>query len=341
MESNKNAASFSSTTLLVLLWEWRWKIIIVCIATAVISAVVALMMREKYLSTCIIFPSKSNSVVTGKMLNPSQSVLSFGEEEEAEQMLQILNSAEIRNRIISKYNLMRHYDIDTSSKYKNTNLNKEYEENVKCSRTRYGSVRIDVLDYDPDTAALIANDIASLLDSAKNKMLHDRGGEAFRIIEQEYLALKRDVDQLNDTLTKLGEMGVIGSSAGVAALYEGQANAIQARNETAVRKLDEQITLNKKYGAAYSSFLEQRELKNMRLDEMEGTYLQAKTDAFGVISHHFESEPAAPAEKKAYPIRWLIVFISTVSAFFFMIFFIIAMEKIKEIKTEAAKRKLA
>lgn len=339
MDSSTPKSNFSSDSLLILIWNWRWKIAIVCAATVVVSSVVALMIREKYKSTAVIFPAKSNSVVTGKMLNPSQGVLQFGEEEEAEQMLQILNSAEIRNRIITKYDLMKHYDIDTSSRYKYTTLIKEYEENVKCSRTRYGSVTIDVLDYDPDTAALIANDIASLLDSAKNKMLHERGGEAFRIIEKEYLALKADVDQLNDTLTKLGEMGVIGSSAGVAALYEGQANAIQSRNETAIRKMEEQINLNKKYGAAYSSFLEQRELKNMRLDEMEGTYLQARTDAFATISHHFESEPAAPAEKKSYPIRWLIVFISTVSSFFFMVFFIIAMEKLKEIRVQAAARK--
>ncbi|HAA00319.1 MAG TPA: hypothetical protein DCD96_01605 [Flavobacteriales bacterium] len=335
MTNPKPAGDFSSTTLLLLLWKWRMRIIIVMGVTVVVSSVVALMIREKYKSTAIIFPAKSSSIVLGKMLNPSQGILQFGEEEEAEQVLQILNSSQIRDQIISKYNLMQHYEIDTASKFKNTELVKEYEDNVKCSRTRYGSVTIEVLDYHPDTAALIANDIARLLDSAKNKMLQDRGGEAFRVVEQEFLALKSDVDALNDTLTKLGEMGVIGSSAGVAALYEAQANAIQARNELALRKIDEQINLNKKYGAAYSSFLEQRELKNMRLDEMEGTYLQARADAYSNVSHHFDVEQATPAEKKSYPVRWLIVFISVITSFFFMIFFIIALEKIRELRQMA------
>lgn len=332
MNNTKTTSEFSSTTLLLLLWNWRVKIVIVMVLTVVVSSVAALMMREKYKSTAVIFPAKSSSIVLGKMLNPSQGVLQFGEEEEAEQMLQILNSAQIRDRIVEKYDLMRHYEIDTTSRYKNTELAKEYQENVKCSRTRYGSITIDVLDYHPDTAAKMANDIARLLDSAKNKMLQDRGGEAFKVIEKEYLTLKADVTALNDTLTRLGEMGVIGSSAGVAALYESYSNAIQARNEVLRVKLEEQIALNKKYGAVYSSFLEQRELKNMRLDEMEGTYLQARADAFSNVSHHFDVEPATPAEKKSYPIRWLIVFISTVSAFFFMIFFIIALEKIKELR---------
>jgi uncharacterized protein involved in exopolysaccharide biosynthesis len=330
MENNR---TFNSVTLIILLWNWRFRIIILLIATIIISSVVSLLMQEKFKSTAVIFPAKSNSVVLGKMLNPSQSVLSFGEEEEAEQTLQILNSAMIRDRIITKYNLMQHYEIDTSGKYKYTNLHKQYEENVKCSRTRYGSINIEVLDTDPDTAALIANDIVAFLDSAKNKMMHDRALQAFAIVEQEYLGLKTDIDRLNDTLTKLGQMGVVGSSVGQAALMESYSNALRDRNTGLVARLEPQIEMNKKYGTLFSSFSEQRELKNMRMDEMEETYKQARADAFSPLSYKFLVEPAMKAEKKAYPVRWLIVFISTVSAFFFMVFLIIALEKLKELRS--------
>ena len=83
-------------------------------------------------------------------------------------MLQILNSDEIREQIISKYNLISHYNIKTDEEFPQTNLIEKYKDNISFSRTEFMSVRIDVLDKDPQVAANIGNDIASLLDSMKS-----------------------------------------------------------------------------------------------------------------------------------------------------------------------------
>jgi uncharacterized protein involved in exopolysaccharide biosynthesis len=334
-EKDKN---FDSSYLLLLIWKWRKHIIIVMAATVVISSVISLLIREKYKSTAIVFPAKANSVSLGKLLNPSQSVMQFGEEEEAEAMLQILNSADVRNHIIEKYNLMQHYDIDTSAKYKYTNLLKEYEENVKCSRTRFGSVEIQVLDYDPDTAALIANDIVNLLDSAKNRMLRERAQKAFEIIEKEYLNLKREVAILIDTLTALSRMGVIGSATGEAALTEAYGNAIKERNTVLADYIKKQLDITRQYQPIYVSFADELEIKQKLIDERKAIYDQARSDATATFTHKFVVEPAVKAEKKSYPVRWLIVFISTASSFFLMIFLILVIEKIKELNKLSAKK---
>ena len=54
-----------------------------------------------------------------------------------------------------------------------------------------------------------------------------------------------------------------------------------------------------------------------RLANMETSYEQAESDANSYLSHKFIVEKAYPAEKKAYPIRWLIVVLSTFSALLF------------------------
>ena len=97
-----NGNYFDSTSLFEFFWRWRKQLIIIGVAAAVLSAVVSFMIHEKFKSTVIMFPVQSNSVskalltedVTGK-----QDILQFGEEEQAEQMLQILSSDEIRSRI--------------------------------------------------------------------------------------------------------------------------------------------------------------------------------------------------------------------------------------------------
>lgn len=333
MENKQSKNELTADNLMVLLWSWRKWIIIMVTLTIIGSAVVSLLIREKYRSTAIIFPSKSSTVVLGEMLNPSQSITAIGEEEEAEQLLQILNSSEIRDFIINKYNLMKHYDIDAEGDFAYTNLVREYNSNVTCERTRHNSITIDVLDYNPDTAAFIANDIARLVDSTKNRMIRERSMKAFEVIEKEYLSLKRETEELRDSLTKLSKMGVIASTEGQAKLIEAYTNAIAQRNTTGIAELSKQLEVNREFAPIYRYFDGQLEQKTERLAILENAYQQSKAETEMSIPHKFTLETARPAERKDYPVRWLIVVMSTIGSFLFMIGFIVVFEKIKQIRS--------
>src|SRR5690606_8962837 len=118
MESNpKEDRVFDSSNLIVYIYNWRKPLIIVTLTAAVLAAVFSspFFIKPKYKSTVTVFPTTTNSL--SKALLPQQfssrgqDILEFGEEEQAEQLLQILNSDEIRDGIIKKYNLMKHYEI--------------------------------------------------------------------------------------------------------------------------------------------------------------------------------------------------------------------------------------
>ena len=94
------------------------------------SSIVSLIIEEKFESTVTLYPSKTSSITFNQNITEDQSVSKFGEDQEAEQMLQILESSSIRSKIINKYDLMSHYEIDLSSKYVNTNLTKTYLEKI-------------------------------------------------------------------------------------------------------------------------------------------------------------------------------------------------------------------
>ena len=113
--SNKSN-EFDSIDLISFLWKSRKALIILGILAVVVSSIVSLMMQEKFLSTVTLFPAKSSSITFSEVITEDQSVTKFGEEEEAEQMLQILESALVREKIITRFDLMKHYDIDTAGK---------------------------------------------------------------------------------------------------------------------------------------------------------------------------------------------------------------------------------
>lgn len=332
MEKKNESLGLNADNLLILLWRWKKSIILVMCLAVVGSAVVSLIIKEKFLSTAIIFPGKASTVELGEKFNVEQSMTAFGEEEEAEQLLQILNSSEIRDFIVKKYDLMEHYEIDAESPYAYTELVREYSSNVTCERTRHNSITIDVLDTDPETAADMANDIARLVDSTKNRMIRERTVHAFRVIEKEYFDLIKEAEFLRDTLTSLSKMGVIASTEGQAKLYEAYSNALASRNPSAIEQVNKLLEINRNYATTYRYYDETLESKNEKIKDMEIPYKQAKAELTISIPHKFGMEQARPAERKAYPVRWLIVVMSTIGSFLFMIGFIVIFEKMKQVR---------
>src|ERR1044072_3761274 len=202
MEQEKgNAGYFDSTSLIEFFWRWRKPLILIGAAAILVSSGIALMIHERYRSTVIMFPVQSNAISKALLtedLSRKQDILQFGEEEQAEQMLQILNSDEIRTRICDKYDLMIHYRIDPTDRFKNTKLSETYNENITFKRTEFMSVRVDVMDEDREVAANIANDIAALLDSTKRRMQRERALQALSIVEGEYFRKRDEVDRMQD-----------------------------------------------------------------------------------------------------------------------------------------------
>lgn len=279
------------------------------------------------------FPTSTASIsksLLAKNNTSKEDLLSFGEEEQAEQLIQILNSDEIRGRVIEKYNLMSHYKIDSSEQYSQTQLFKEYESNITYKRTEFQSVRIDVLDTDRELAADIANDIAALVDSVKNRMQKERAFKAMRISEAEYLEMKTYVRELEDSLNTMREMGVNDYESMSERFNEYYAKAILEGNNRAAEKLAEQLKILSKYGGAYVSIRDMLEHEKEQLSHLRAKYQEAKVDAEQTLPHKFIVNNAFPAEKKSYPIRWLIVLVATVSSFLMSLLVIIAYENVSQ-----------
>ena len=323
-----NSSENQSYDLISFLWKNKNPLITVGIVALVASSIVSLLMDEKFESTVTLYPAKTSSVTFNEVITEDQSVSKFGENEEAEQMLQILESSNIRSKIIDKFNLLKHYEIDLESKYINTDLTKTYLENINFKRNNNGAVLITVLDKSPDTAALIANEIASLFDNTKNAMIHERALTDFKIKKEKLDKIIAQMQNLRDTMSKLSSLGVVTNDA-YRALTEGYVNSKDLEMKKSFKT---KMNMTEKYGSLLKSFQVKVELLSERLATMEASYEQAESDATSYLSHKFIVEKAYPAEKKAYPIRWLIVVLSTFSAVLLAIVGILVKNQIELLK---------
>jgi hypothetical protein len=227
-----------------------------------------------------------------------KDILKFGNEEETEQLLQVLQSDEIKDRIIEKYDLLNHYKINPDSKYKKTKLLLEYTKNISSKKNEFQAIEIKVLDTDPLIAAEIANDIATYLDTIYNKIQKDRSLKALGVVEAVYKKQKTFVNQLEDSI-RIVKNKVISSSL--------------------VKQHEEEI-------------------KNLSL--LKSKYSEAKVDAYNNLPRKYIVNPSQVSEKKATPVRWLIVSLSTISTFIFAFFILLIIEKLKSIKKELTVDKI-
>jgi len=329
---SESRSTFDSTSLLLYLWKRRLPITLITVLAAVGSIVVSLTLEEKFLSAVVVYPAKSSSVAFTTGSTRLDNVMLFGEEEEAEQMLQIMASSQIRDKIINNYNLWEHYDLDSTSAHSYTKMKETYGDLVNIRRTKFGSVNIEVLDKSADTAAYIANDIAAYYDTVRNRMLRERSFPAFQIVQREFEDTKTHIQELVDTLTDLSIQGVeFPNSQSFAEFRRGWANAI-INKPSAVKQFEQKLEMQAKFGSKFSAYIEELEHATKLMVELEEQYKQKKSDYENALSHKFTVEQAYPADKKSYPVRWLIVVMSTASAFFFAIFLLVALDKIRELR---------
>lgn len=333
--SDNNVISLESTNLFILLYKWRKPIIIVTVSAAIVSAVVSLIIPEKFKSTVIMYAEQQHSF-GAQLLEDVQKtdLLTFGEEEDAERLLQMINSDQVRNKIIEKHDLWTVYEISKDQPGANTLIAREYMDNVSAKLTKFGSVEVSVLDEKPERARDMANDIALYADTVANKMRSDRAMQAFHYAEESLITLQNEVKVMEDSMRVLQEMGVYSYIDQIAALTEMYGTAIATGHPDRAQNIKEQMDFLSRYGTAYVKLEVALQESYEKLAVLRKRFDLMKIDVDSNIPVMRIVDNASAADKKSYPIRWLIVAMSTASAFVFSFILLLILDNFRRLRSE-------
>jgi LPS O-antigen subunit length determinant protein (WzzB/FepE family) len=317
--------------LIQFIWAQRKSLLIITGIVFVISTIVSLLITPLFLSTAIVFPAASSNVSFSDQRNVKAAAMDFGEEEQAEQLVQILQSSRIRDKVVSKFNLLEHYEIAENDKNKYYKLNNEYTSHFDFTRTRYGSIQIDVLDKDPELASKMANSIVDLIDTVKNDMIRERTKPAFEINKRKMGQMLHDRDSVLNLLDSLSAIGV--------GTMDIRSNLFQALvdSKNAVEKSDikAKLVVSMLYGAQYDALENMLNEMIIKIEEFRVSYEQAESDANANFNHKFVVEKAVKSDKKEKPKRMIIVLVASLGGFIFGILFLLIRQRIQELKLQA------
>jgi hypothetical protein len=175
----------------------------------------------------------------------------------------------------------------------------------------------------------MANDIAEIFDSTMNQIQKEVAVKAFKLVEDEYNTLCQEMAQLEDSLNTLRKLGVFDYESQVEMLSQQLAVELGKGNTQGVKNIQEQLDILAEYGGASYAINERLDNDRLQLSLVKSKYEEAKMDATQDIPRKFKVTDAFQAERKSYPMRWLIVVITLLSTFLLLIFCIVIYDRSK------------
>ncbi len=316
------------------IWNKKWILIGFSALAFVASIIISSTITPRFKSGVVLFPASSislskNLVETSSISTDNRDILSFGEDEESERMLQILHSNQIKDHIVKRFDLMTHYNIDPTSPFPYTRLDNKYKGNIKFRRTEFMSIEIGVLDADPQMAADIANEIAAYVDSVIHNMQQERAMEAFRIVEREYIGSQREIDLISDSLQKIRQLGVLDYESQSTSLNSAYANALERGNEAAASSILKRMNTLSKYGGIYIELSGKLDAEIERLAQLKIKYVSSKINRDQTLPQIFIVDKAVKSERKAVPKRSIIAIVSALSTFALTLLLLLVIDQIK------------
>ncbi len=329
MQSRPDPGPSSDFDLLQLIWRNRRVLLMVTLLGAVAGVVAALVMQPLYKSEVIMFPAVTNSV--SKSLLSEQStgrddILALGDEEDGAQLLQMLQSDRIRDRVIDRFDLWQVYRIDPQGKHRFSEMRGAYEAHVKAQYTRFSSVRLAVLDPDPQRAADIANFIADEVDSVWKDMAKERAAKGLAIVQRKVNELQASMRVMDDSLRRLRELGVHDYQSQSERYNEYLGAAIVKGDQRAIREFEQRFAVMAEHGGAYINFQHLLYNENRRLSVLRMKLEQAEADHDSDLPHKFMVNRAQASDRAERPVKWLVVLATTFSALLLAMFILAVRE---------------
>ncbi len=311
---------FDNQRILSVIWNRKIHFIIVGIIAFILAFIFSLpvFIQPKFKSNARIYPS---------------NLFELSEESRTEQMLEILGSRDIKFRVIEAFGLDTVYEIDKEDPMYNTYMLMEYDENVSMNKTKFETVEIAVLDKDPQRASDMCDSIIHFYNQ-KVKELHSL--KVFEVVKLSEEILNKKSKELDSLLIRVNELrtesGILNYNAQVKEVTRGYMTALaNNRGTSSDTKEIKRIYNNLQKFGADSYITEKRMAKTLSVvDSLKFLHEELLIEANKNITYSHVVEYPVPAEKKAYPVRWLIALATVASAVFVALLIFLVLDYRKE-----------
>ncbi|MBK8499491.1 MAG: hypothetical protein IPL52_11920 [Flavobacteriales bacterium] len=284
----------------------RWRLFL---AVAVLAAATSIIlsgpsfMKPRYRSTATVYPVNLNS---------------YSIETRTDQLLQLLESNSIRDSLIEAFDLAASYEVDTTANGGYFALYNEFNDRVEISKTRYESVQIEIVDENPRVARDMVNAMLDQVNLLARRLQREKSREVLEIAERSLNHARYKLDSVEARLNVLRrDAGLLNYESQVKELTKGYVRMLTSGTSAAQREtVQAMIRELEEKGGEFHELTELSDFFRTNYDRLLTEYEKVVNDMTKELTYVNTVVYPEVSDKKVYPVRWLIVSTSTLSALF-------------------------
>jgi capsular polysaccharide biosynthesis protein len=311
----------NNSHLLGLIIKWWKQLLSVAVIALVLSTVFSspFIITPKYKSFAVLYPA---------------NIIPMGTETHTEQMMQVLDSDVIRDSVISLYHLYEAYQIDPEGESARSELTKRYQENVVYSRTEFQSVIIEVLDENPVQARDMVESIITFFNSKERSLQQEKALELVKILYVQLGKKKAEMDSMDAILTGIRQnYGILDYSLQTEYATERYLEVISTPSKKMnAKEIEPLLNALKEKGGEFMALNEHLWRVRGSYNDLKEQLESAQRDVEKKLTYCNVITNPVVADKKSYPIRWLIVTASVLATLLISLLFLAFVENLRGIE---------
>jgi capsular polysaccharide biosynthesis protein len=307
---------FNNERMIKSLWKWRIHILITVGIAIVISAIISspIFIKPKFKSSGRIYPVNTQI---------------YSEESESEQMLEDIRSVDIKFRLIDAFQLDKVYGISKSDPLYKTYILDKLNDNISFKKTEFETVEIKVMDENPQRASDMVDSLVLYFNQLLQQQHAVKYFEVAKITERDMKLKNAEIDSVSKLVSALSkEYNLLDYDAQVEAATAGLMEAAARGGDT--RPAKEMIENLKEKGFEFNRLHNQLKEFQRVADSIKIQHDWGVSHATKKITYSILVEKPFPADKKSFPVRWMIVMISTLAAFMGSVVTVLLIDYIRE-----------
>jgi len=287
--------------------------LIIFIMSVVLSVVFSgsYFIKPKYKSYAVIYPA---------------NIAPYSTENNTEQMLQLLKSEDLLLGVVRKFKLYNEYKIDTTDKYFRTKVLGRLKSNMEIKKTEFESILIEIYDQDAGQAYEMTREFINMMNMKARELQRAKTAEIVRINYSQMTDKLRQIDSIENRLQVLRkDYNILDYDIQVKEYSKGYVKDIGAGHGNAKNDITNTLDNLKLYGGEYRLLDSYLASLTASYNDIKKEYDKSLSDLHKELTYTNIVTSPVPADKKSYPVRWLIVLIASLSALLFslMLFSII------------------
>jgi capsule polysaccharide export protein KpsE/RkpR len=288
--------------LLHLLLKWKYQLLVTFSVSCIIAAIFSssLFITPRFKSVALVYPS---------------NIAPYSNESMTEQMMEMMKSGYVRDSMIKEFNLYVRYDIE-GAEDKNDKLNKTYNQKISIDKTEYEAISVAVMDKDPATAKKMVEKLIYFTDVLIKRLQSQKLLEVVEMNKIGLYRVKSQLDSVNKALDMFRrEYSILDYSIQLEQVSKNYYKSL-ASSGRGLEEMKKMLDVLKLRGSEYE-FLHNRSISLSKYYALlETEYLKSLRDYERNFTYsNIISDPIKP-DKKSYPVRWIIVLSSGLSALF-------------------------